>query len=85
MTVNCIARSSPKVSYAHFRTERISLTAAIPLLAMRTYEITRQQNSIQGLSEVLLTLVMTVCPSLLATKSLTELAGATSKWFPPMK
>jgi hypothetical protein len=36
MTVNWIARSSPKVSYAHFRTERISLTAAIPLFAMST-------------------------------------------------
>jgi hypothetical protein len=31
-----MARSSPKVSYAHFRTERISLTAAMPLLAIRT-------------------------------------------------
>lgn len=38
MTVNSIARSSPNVSYAHFRIERISLTAAIPLLAMRTWK-----------------------------------------------
>ena len=37
MTVNCMALSFPKVSYAHFRTDRISLTAAIPLLAMSTY------------------------------------------------
>lgn len=38
MTVNSTARSSPNVSYAHFRIERISLTAAIPLLAMRTWK-----------------------------------------------
>jgi hypothetical protein len=40
MTVNWMARSSPKVSYAHFRTERISLTAAMPLLAMSTLVMT---------------------------------------------
>jgi len=30
MTTNSMARSEPNVSYAHLRTERISLTAAIP-------------------------------------------------------
>lgn len=37
MTVNWIARSSPNISYAHFRTDLISFTAAIPLLAMSTF------------------------------------------------
>lgn len=32
-----MARSSPNVSYAHFRTDRISLTAAIPLFAINTW------------------------------------------------
>ena len=41
MTVNWMARSSPNVSYAHFRTDRISLTAAIPLFAIRTCEAVR--------------------------------------------
>lgn len=45
MTVNWIARSSPNVSYAHFRTERISLTAAIPLFAMRTCTASAHQAS----------------------------------------
>jgi hypothetical protein len=52
MTVNWIARSSPNVSYAHFRTERISLTAAIPLFAMSTYRnkhvSMRLLNGLQG-------------------------------------
>ena len=36
MTVNSICLSEPNVSYDHFRMDRISLTAAIPLFAMRT-------------------------------------------------
>jgi len=37
MTVKWMALSSPNVSYAHFRTDLISFTAAIPLFAIRTY------------------------------------------------
>ena len=36
-------------------------------------------------AEQVLTLLMTVCPSLLVTKSLTELGEAEARWFPPMK
>lgn len=40
MTMNSMARSLPNVSYAHFRIERISLTAAIPLLQIKTRVMT---------------------------------------------
>jgi hypothetical protein len=47
MTVNSTALSSPKVSYAHFRTDRISFTAAIPLLAIKTCSCAVSQNNLR--------------------------------------
>ena len=35
MATNSMARSSPRVMYAHWRMERMDLVAAMPLLAMR--------------------------------------------------
>ena len=76
MTVNWMALSSPNVSYAHFRTERISLTAAMPLLAIRTCQF--RQHTPQ-LPRTALTFVMTVWPPCAATKSLTLDGGAAAK------
>jgi len=50
MTVNWIARSSPNVSYAHFRTDLISFTAAMPLLAIKTCYAKSEQFGIRQLA-----------------------------------
>ena len=45
MTMNLMARSLPNISYAHRRIERIHFTAAIPLLAIKTYSNTSHNFS----------------------------------------
>ena len=41
MAWNCTALSFPNISYAHLLTDRMNLTAPIPLLATRIFSITR--------------------------------------------